>query len=207
MLDIFIDKIFKKNYPRWTIMLFDFLTTALILLSYNIYQIDNFITVDLFFVFFIPVINLFFLYVFRAYQTSLRYYSIESLFQLILGFIISFFIVIQLSNFSVILSQFTSNDLLIVYYISLSVVISYRFLIKVLFKNFGEFSVENTLVFSSEDLGLIINFLNQSKYFKVLGIISTSSNSFGSSSLQSYELYHNLISIIKSKNIKNILIP
>ena len=62
MLDIFIDKIFKKNYPRWTIMLFDFLTTLLILLSYNIYQIDNFITVDLFFVILIPAINFFFLY-------------------------------------------------------------------------------------------------------------------------------------------------
>ena len=207
MLDIFIDKIFKKKYPRWTIMLFDFLTTALILLSYNLYQIDSFITVDLFFVILIPAINFFFLYVFRAYQTSLRYYSIESLFQLILGFIVSFFIVFQLSSFSVILSQFTSNDLLIVYYVSLSVVISYRFLIKVLFKNFGEFSVENTLVFSSEDLSLIINFLNQSKYFKVLGIISTSNNSFDSSSLQSYDLDHNLISIINSKNIKKILIP
>ena len=67
--------------------------------------------------------------------------------------------------------------------------------------------LENTLVFSSEDLGLIINFLNQSKYFKVLGIISTSSNSFGSSSLQSYELDHNLISIINSKSINKILIP
>ena len=46
MLDIFIDKIFKKKYPRWTIMLFDFLSSLLILLSYNLYQIDNFITVD-----------------------------------------------------------------------------------------------------------------------------------------------------------------
>ena len=127
MLDIFIDKIFKKKYPRWTIMLFDFLSSLLILLSYNLYQIDNFITVDLFFVILIPVINLIFLNIFRAYQTSLRYYSIESLFQLITAYIISFFIVLQLSNFSVILSQFTSIDLLIVYYISLSVIISYRF--------------------------------------------------------------------------------
>lgn len=207
MLDIFIDKIFKKNYPRWTIMLFDFLTTVLILLSYNIYQIDNFITVDLFFVILIPAINFFFLYVFRAYQTSLRYYSIESLFQLILGFILSFFIVFQLSNFSVILSQFTTNDILIVYYVSLTAIISYRFLIKVLFKNFGEFSVENTLVFSSEDLSLIINFLNQSKFFRVKGIISKGKYSFSSSSIQAYELDHNLISIINSKNIKKILIP
>ena len=199
MLDIFIDKIFKKNYPRWTIMLFDFLTTALILLSYNIYQIDNFITVDLFFVILIPVINLIFLNIFRAYQTSLRYYSIESLFQLLIAYVISFFIVLQLSNFSIVLSQFTSIDLLIVYYISLSVIISYRFLIKVLFKNFGEFSVENTLVFSSEDLSLIINFLNQSKYFRVLGIISNSENTYNSSSIQSYDLDHNLISIINSK--------
>ena len=207
MIDIFIDKIFKKYYPRWTIMLFDFLASALILLSYNLYQIDNFITVDLFFVILIPVINLFFLSLFRAYQTSLRYYSIESLFQLIIGFIISFFIVLQLSNFSVILSQFTDVDLLIVYYICLSAIISYRFLIKVLFKNFGEFSVENTLVLSCEDLSLIINFLNQSKYYKVLGTISTGKNSFSSSSLQSYELDHNLISIINSKKIKKILIP
>ena len=96
----------------------------------------------------IPVINLFFLFLFRAYQTSFRYYSIESLFQLIIGFIISFFIVLQLSNFSVILSQFTDVDLFIVYYICLSAIISYRFLIKALFKNFGEFSVENTLVLS-----------------------------------------------------------
>ena len=141
MLDIFIDKIFKKKYPRWTIMLFDFLSSLLILLSYNLYQIDNFITVDLFFVILIPVINLIFLNIFRAYQTSLRYYSIESLFQLLIAYVISFFIVLQLSNFSIVLSQFTSIDLLIVYYISLSVIISYRFLIKVLFKNFGEFSV------------------------------------------------------------------
>ena len=139
-------------------MLFDFLSSLLILLSYNLYQIDNFITVDLFFVILIPVINLIFLNIFRAYQTSLRYYSIESLFQLLIAYVISFFIVLQLSNFSIVLSQFTSIDLLIVYYISLSVIISYRFLIKVLFKNFGEFSVENTLVFSSEDLSLIINF-------------------------------------------------
>jgi len=207
MLDRFIDKIFKKNYPRWTIMLFDFLTSALILLSYNLYQIDNFIIVDLFFVILIPVINLFFLYLFRAYQTSLRYYSIENLFQLVLGFLLSFLIVLQLSNFSVILSQFTANDLLIVYYISLSVIISYRFLIKVLFKNFGDFSIQNILVFYSEDLSLIINFLNQSKFFKVVGIISTGKYSFSSFSIQDYELDHNLLSIITSKNIKKILIP
>ena len=207
MIDTFIDKIFKKKYPRWTIMLFDFLTSVLILLSYNLYQIDNFITVDLFFVILIPIINLIFLNIFRAYQTSLRYYSIENLFQLITAFIISFLIVLQLSNFSIILSQFTSVDLLIVYYISLTVIISYRFLVKVLFKNFGDFSVENTLVFSSEDLSLIINFLNQSKYFRVLGIISNSKNPYSSSSIQSYDLDHNLISIINSKNIKKILIP
>ena len=62
MLDIFIDKIFKKKYPRWTIMLFDFLSSLLILLSYNLYQIDNFITVDLFFVILIPAINFSFMY-------------------------------------------------------------------------------------------------------------------------------------------------
>ena len=207
MIDTFIDKIFKKKYPRWTIMLFDFLTSVLILLSYNLYQIDNFITVDLFFVILIPVINLIFLNIFRAYQTSLRYYSIESLFQLITAFLISFLIVLQLSNFYIILSQFTSIDLLIVYYICLTVIISYRFLVKVLFKNFGDFSVENTLVFSSEDLSLIINFLNQSKYFKVLGIISNSKYPYTSSSIQSYNLDHNLLSIINSKNIKKILIP
>ena len=40
-----------------------------------------------------------------------------------------------------------------------------------------------------------------------MGIISNSENTYNSSSIQSYDLDHNLISIINSKNIKKILIP
>ena len=206
MLNKYIDKIFKKTFPRWSIMLFDLIATASILLSYNLYQIDNFLTVSLFFVLFIPFINFIFLRILGEYNSSLRYYSLENLFSLIIAFLVSFFIVIQISNFTVLLERFTRVDLLIVYYLSISIIISFRFFIKILFKNFGTYKVENVLVYASEDLNIIINFLNQSKYFKIKGIIKDDNNEL-STGISSYSLDHNLISIIHNYNIKKILIP
>ena len=146
MLNKYIDLIFKKQYPRWTIMLFDFAATASILLSYNIYQLDNFITISWFFVLIIPFVNFLFLRILGVYNTSIRYYSLENLFSLVFSFISSFFIIYQLSNFSVLLEKFTTIDLLIVYYLSISIIISFRFFIKIIFKNFGTYKVENVLV-------------------------------------------------------------
>lgn len=207
MFNKYIDIIFKKQYPRWTIMLFDFAATASILLSYNVYQLDNFNKISWAFVLLIPFVNFLFLIILGVYNTSIRYYSLENLFSLILSFVLSFFIIYQLSNFSVLLERFTTIDLLIVYYISISIIISFRFFIKIIFKNFGTYKTENVLVYGSEDLNIIINFLTQSKYFKISGIINDSNSKYLNSGMNSYTLDDNLITIIKQNNVKKILIP
>ncbi|MDG2475874.1 MAG: polysaccharide biosynthesis protein, partial [Flavobacteriaceae bacterium] len=207
MFNKYIDIIFKKQYPRWTIMLFDFAATASILLSYNVYQLDNFNKISWAFVLLIPFVNFLFLIILGVYNTSIRYYSLENLFSLILSFVLSFTIIYQLSNFSVLLERFTTIDLLIVYYISISIIISFRFFIKIIFKNFGTYKTENVLVYGSEDLNIIINFLTQSKYFKISGIINDSNSKYLNSGMNSYTLDDNLITIIKQNNVKKILIP
>ena len=207
MLNIYIDRIFNRKYPRWAIMIFDFLSTGLILLTYNIYQIDNFLRVNWVFVLLVPILNFLFLRILGAYNSSIRYYSLENLFSLILAFVLSFLIVVQIANFSVLFQKFTIVDFIIIYYISISIVICFRFFIKTVFKNFGTNKVENVLVYSSEDLSIIINFLNQSKYFKVSGIITDNNSKNLSSGINSYSLDHNLISILNHNNIKKVLIP
>ena len=207
MLNKYIDLFFKKKYPRWTIMLFDFAATASILLSYNIYQLDNFITINWPFVFLIPFVNFLFLIILGVYNTSIRYYSLENLFSLIFSFVLSFFIIYQLSNFSVLLERFTTTDLLIVYYLCISIIISFRFFIKIIFKNFGTYKTENVLVYGSEDLNIIINFLNQSKYFKISGIINDANSNYLNSGINSFTLDDNLTTIIQQNNVKKILIP
>tara|TARA_S200000501_G_scaffold296896_1_gene283079 strand:+ start:3453 stop:5273 length:1821 start_codon:yes stop_codon:yes gene_type:complete len=207
MLNRYIDKIFKKKYPRWTIVIFDFIAMVIILLSYNIYQIDNFITISLAFIALIPSISVVFLIILGEYNNSIRYYSLENLFRLIIAFLGSFFIILQISNFSILFDRFSIIDLIIVYYLSVSVIISFRFLIKILFRNFGTYKVENVLVYASEDLNMIINFLNQSKYFKIVGTIYDNDSKKFNSSINSYFLDHNLISIVKDFEIKKILIP
>ena len=207
MLNKYIDIIFKKKYPRWTIMLFDFTATASILLSYNIYELDNFITISWPFVLLIPFVNLLFFKILGVYNTSIRYYSLENLFSLIFSFVLSFFIIYQLSNFSVLLERFSTTDLLIVYYLSISIIISFRFFIKIVFKNFGTYKTENVLVYGSEDLNIIINFLNQSKYYKISGIINDTNLNYLNSGINSYALDDNLTTIINQNNVKKILIP
>ena len=207
MLNKYIDIIFKKKYPRWTIMLFDFTATAFILLFYNIYELDNFITISLPFVLLIPFMNFLFFKILGVYNTSIRYYSLENLFSLIFSFVFSFFIIYQLSNFSVLLERFSTTDLLIVYYLSISIIISFRFFIKIVFKNFGTYKTENVLVYGSEDLNIIINFLNQSKYYKISGIINDTNLNYLNSGINSYALDDNLTTIINQNNVKKILIP
>ena len=141
------------------------------------------------------------------YNTSIIYYSLENLFSLIFSFVFSFFIIYQLSNFSVLLERFSTTDLLIVYYLSISIIISFRFFIKIVFKNFGTYKTENVLVYGSEDLNIIINFLNQSKYYKISGIINDTNLNYLNSGINSYALDDNLTTIINQNNVKKILIP
>ena len=207
MINLLIKQIFKKEYPKWAVALYDFSTNALILLAYNIYEIENFKSINLLFILLIPLLNLIISYLMGIYNTSIRFYTIDNVFRLILSSIASFLFFIQIKNTTYLFSEFTVKDLMIVYYLSLSSFIGFRFFIKVLFRNIVSNEVKNILVYGSEDVNHIINFLNQNQYYKTVGIITDGNQKVKSSGLKTYDLDHNLISIISDHHITKILIP
>ena len=207
MINSIIKQLFKKEYPKWAVALYDFSINTSILLAYNLYEIENFKSINLFFILSIPLLNLIISYLIGVYNTSIRFYTIDNLFLLITSSIASFLFFIQLKYTTSFLSDFTIKDLMIVYYLSLSLFIGFRFFIKVVYRNIAKNDVKNVLVYGGQDLNQIINFLNQNQFYKIIGVITDGNQKIKSSGFKTYDLDHNLISIIITYNIRKILIP
>lgn len=207
MINSIIKQLFKKEYPKWAAALYDFSINTSILLAYNLYEIENFKSINLFFILSIPLLNLIISYLIGVYNTSIRFYTIDNLFLLIASSIASFLFFIQLKYTTSFLSDFTIKDLMIVYYLSLSLFIGFRFFIKVVYRNIAKNDVKNVLVYGGQDLNQIINFLNQNQFYKIIGVITDGNQKIKSSGFKTYDLDHNLISIIITYNISKILIP
>jgi len=207
MIRKLIISLFKKEYPKWAVAVYDFSINTSILLAYNLYEIDNFKSINFFFILSIPLLNLIISYLIGVYNTSIRFYTIDNLFLLITSSVASFLFFIQLKYTTTFLSGFTIKDLMIVYYLSLSLFIGFRFFIKVVYRNIAKNDVKNVLVYGGQDLNQIINFLNQNQFYKITGVITDGDQKIKSSGFKTYYLDHNLISIIKNFNVKKILIP
>lgn len=166
-----ISILFKKNYPVWIKLFIDFFILALIY-----YQINSLIILPVFYsnsishlvYAFISVVILYFL---NAYNSMFRYFNIHDIIKLLSGVLLSFIILLFYSYY---LDQVFRIDQLLLFFISISFLMFYRILIKVIFSRTNETSkpVNNIMIFSAGNSGIITKraFYNSSE-FKILGFI------------------------------------
>jgi len=166
-----ISILFQKNYPTWIKLFIDFFLLALIF-----YFINSLIALPVFYFASISClvyafISVVILYIFNVYNSMFRYFNINDAITLLSGLLLISLILLLYSYY---LGEVFIINQLLLFFISISFLISYRVLIKVMFSitNKTSLPINNIMIFSAGNSGVITKraFYNSSE-FKILGFI------------------------------------
>ena len=163
--------LFQKNYPVWVKLFIDFFLLALMF-----YFINSLIALPVFY--FASVSHLVYafisvviLYIFNVYNSMFRYFNIHDTITLLSGLLLSSLILLLYSYY---LGEVFIINQLLLFFTSISLLISYRALIKVIFSRTNKTSkpINNIMIFSAGNSGIITKraFYNSSE-FKILGFV------------------------------------
>ena len=200
--------IFKNNYPTTFKLLIDFF-----LLVFIFYLMNQIIDLPLVFSSFIvclifSIISVIFLYVINAYNIMFRYFNLNDSFRLLIGIVLSFVVFfIYAGNYekSSIINQ------LVLFFISITFLISYRVVIKIVFSKINKTSnvLTNIMIFSAGNSGIITKraFYNSSE-FKILGFIDDDKLKIGKTldGVNVFKLGVKLNKFLINNNISKVII-
>ena len=163
--------IFKSNYPSVFKLFIDYFLIAIILYLTN-QIIDLPIVYSSLIAYLIfPFISIVLLYIFRVYNSMFRYFNIHDTIRLLSGLLLSSLILFLYSYY---LDEVFIINQLLFFFISISFLLSYRILIKVIFSRTNKTSepANNIMIFSAGNSGIITKraFYNSSE-FKILGFV------------------------------------
>ncbi len=201
--------IFKNNYPIWFKLLVDFLILFLIFHIINLLiglpTAYSTILSNLIFTTFTVTV----LYFLNVYNSMFRYLNIEDIIRLIIGLLLSSFFL-----FSVALYKDTVlliNQLLF-FFISVSSLVTYRVLIKILYSKTNQSSsdtLQNIMIFSAGNSGIITKraFYNSSE-FRIKGFIDDDKKKTGKilDGVKVFKLGVKLNDFIEDNNITKVII-
>ena len=200
--------LFQKNYPVWIKLFIDFFLLAL-----TCYLINSLIALPVFY--FASVSHLvyafilvFTLYIFNVYNSMFRYFNIHDTITLISGLLLSSLILLLCSYY---LGEVFILNQLLLFFISISLLISYRILIKVIFSKTNKTSkpINNIMLFSAGNSGIITKraFYNSSE-FKILGFIDDDKFKIGKvlDGVPVFKLGAKLNKFLIKKNISKVII-
>ncbi len=201
--------IFKNNYPIWFKLLVDFLILVLIfhIINLLIGLPTAFSTILSNLIFTTFTVTL--LYFLNVYNSMFRYLNIEDIIRLIIGLLLSSFFL-----FSVALYKDTVllvNQLLF-FFISVSSLVVYRVLIKILYSKTNQSSsdtVQNIMIFSAGNSGIITKraFYNSSE-FRIKGFIDDDKKKTGKilDGVKVFKLGVKLNDFVEDNNITKVII-
>ena len=147
--------IFKNNYPVWFKLLIDFF--LILVVSY----VGNF-NIDLPVIYsnsisnlIYPIISVFVLYMLKVYNSMFRYININDMLRLIIGLFLSYTLVFLCFGF---FNEKSIINQLLFFFISISSLISYRIIIKILFSKSNQISnsAQNIMVLAREIAELLL---------------------------------------------------
>ena len=200
--------LFQKNYPVWIKLFIDFFLLAL-----TCYLINSLIALPVFY--FASVSHLvyafilvFTLYIFNVYNSMFRYFNIHDTITLISGLLLSSLILLLCSYY---LGEVFILNQLLLFFISISLLISYRILIKVIFSKTNKTSkpINNIMLFSAGNSGIITKraFYNSSE-FKIFGFIDDDKFKIGKvlDGVPVFKIGAKLNKFLIKKNISKVII-
>ena len=163
--------LFHKNYPSWIKLFIDFFLLAMIF-----YFINSLIGLPFFY--FASISHLVYafvsvalLYIFNVYNSMFRYFNINDTIRLLSALLSSSLILLLYSYY---LDEVFIINQFLFFFISISLLLSYRILIKIMFSRTNNTfkNVNNIMIFSAGNSGIIAKraFYNSSE-FKILGFI------------------------------------
>ena len=200
--------LFQKNYPVWVKLFIDFFLLALMF-----YFINSLIALPVFY--FASVSHLVYafisvviLYIFNVYNSMFRYFNIHDTITLLSGLLLSSLILLLYSYY---LGEVFIINQLLLFFISISLLISYRALIKVIFSRTNKTSkpINNIMIFSAGNSGIITKraFYNSSE-FKILGFIDDDKFKIGKvlDGVPVFKIGAKLNKFLVKKNISKVII-
>ena len=155
-----------------------------------------------------PTISVITLYILKVYNSMYRYFNINDILRLVIGIVLSslaFFICTYNSEQPLVINQ------LLLFFILLSFLISYRILIKVIFSrvNVKSEHSNNILIFGAGNSGIITKraFYNSSE-FKIVGFIDDEKVKIGKTldGVPVFKLGNKLNKFIVDNNISKVII-
>jgi|TARA_B100001093_G_scaffold2011_1_gene1970 FlaA1/EpsC-like NDP-sugar epimerase len=200
--------LFQKNYPVWIKLFIDFFLLALMF-----YFINSLIALPVFY--FASVSHLVYafisvviLYIFNVYSSMFRYFNIHDTITLLSGLLLSSLILLLYSYY---LGEVFIINQLLLFFISISLLISYRALIKVIFSRTNKTSkpINNIMIFSAGNSGIITKraFYNSSE-FRILGFIDDDKFKIGKvlDGVPVFKIGAKLNKFLSKKNISRVII-
>ena len=201
-------QIFKNNYPSGLKLLLDLFLIVIIVYSMN--QIihlpilySNLIGYLIF-----SIMSVTILYILKVYKSMYRYFNINDTLRLVIGIVLSslaFFINTYNSEQPLVINQ------LLLFFILLSFLITYRILIKVIFSrvNVKSEHSNNILIFGAGNSGIITKraFYNSSE-FKMVGFIDDDKVKIGKTldGVTVFKLGNKLNKFIVDNNVSKVII-
>ena len=200
--------LFKNNYPSWLKLCIDFSVFTI-----TFYLIDLLIDLPVFYFEYstylvYAFISIFISYLFGVYNSMYRYFNIQDVIRLLSAI---FLVSVTLFIYSYYSDQFFVINQLLLFFISSTILLSYRVLIKVLFSTINKKNdpLIYTLVYGAGDSGVITKraFYSSSK-FKILGFIDDDKYKVGKTldGVPVYKLGSKLNDYIIKNKISRIII-
>ncbi len=200
--------LFKNNYPSWVKLCIDFSVFTI-----TFYLIDLLIDLPVFYFEYstylvYAFISIFISYLFGVYNSMYRYFNIQDVIRLLSAI---FLVSVTLFIYSYYSDQFFVINQLLLFFITSTILLSYRVLIKVLFSiiNKKNDPLIYTLVYGAGDSGVITKraFYSSSK-FKILGFIDDDKYKVGKTldGVPVYKLGSKLNDYIIKNKISRIII-
>jgi FlaA1/EpsC-like NDP-sugar epimerase len=201
--------LFKNNYPIWLKVLFDFfiLTIVFYIINLTIGLPISFSSLLSSLIY--SIISVFLLYTLSVYSSMFRYLNIQDILRLFLGIFLSSLIVFVYSVFYY--KTLVVNQLLC-FFISFSLLVSYRLLIKILFSisnRKSSESVQNIIIFSAGSSGIITKrAIYNSSEFSVKCFIDDDNKKTGKTidGVSVFKLGAKLNTFVKANNITKVII-
>ena len=201
--------LFKNNYPIWLKVLFDFfiLTIVFYIINLTIGLPISFSSLLSSLIY--SIISVFLLYTLSVYSSMFRYLNIQDILRLFLGIFLSSLIVFVYSVFYY--KTLVVNQLLC-FFISFSLLVSYRLLIKILFSisnRKSSESIQNIIIFSAGSSGIITKrAIYNSSEFSVKCFIDDDNKKTGKTidGVSVFKLGAKLNTFVKANNITKVII-
>ena len=201
-------QIFKNNYPSGLKLLLDLFLIVIIVYLMN--QIIDYpiLYSNLIGYLIYSIMSVIILYILKVYKSMYRYFNINDTLRLVIGIVLSsiaFFIFTYNSEQPLVINQ------LLLFFILLSFLISYRILIKVIFSrvNIKSENSNNILIFGAGNSGIITKraFYNSSE-FKMIGFIDDEKVKIGKTldGVTIFKLGNKLNKFIVDNNVSKVII-